>query len=83
MEAKFRHAFWYTSSVLQLNLSKQKSLCKQVFKKNSTSTFILGTSVPLGDLVCLRIWHDNSGDGKLQSWFLHRAVITDLQTNEK
>ncbi|XP_063447031.1 polycystin-1-like protein 2 [Mytilus trossulus] len=50
---------------------------------NSTNNFILATPDPLGDLVYLRIWHDNSGEGKLQSWYLHRVVITDLHTNDK
>ncbi|VDI63637.1 Hypothetical predicted protein [Mytilus galloprovincialis] len=63
-----------------------RSLSDGITKKhitNSTNNFILATPEPLGDLVYLRIWHDNSGEGKLQSWYLHRVVITDLHTNEK
>jgi hypothetical protein len=39
-------------------------------------------SVPksLGLLNCLRIWHDDSGEGSSASWFLKFLVIQDLQT---
>lgn len=31
----------------------------------------------------MRIWHDNSGKGKMASWFLKHIIIHDLQTREK
>lgn len=42
---------------------------------SSTSTF--------GRLDYLRIWHDNSGSGNMQSWFLNKVVVDDLQTKER
>ena len=38
---------------------------------------------PLGLLNCIRIWHDNSGQGSSASWFLKYIIIRDLQTMEK
>ena len=37
----------------------------------------------LGLLNCIRIWHDNSGQGSSASWFLKYLIIRDLQTMEK
>ena len=31
----------------------------------------------------LRIWHDNSGKGKMASWYLKYIIVHDLQTREK
>jgi polycystin 1L2 len=31
----------------------------------------------------MRIWHDNTGEGALASWFLKYIVVRDLQTLEK
>jgi len=45
--------------------------------------FILSTEESLGPLTFLRIWHDNSGHGKLKGWFLDQIQVTDLQTGEK
>jgi len=30
----------------------------------------------------LHIWHDNSGEGELASWFLKCFIVKDLQTQE-
>jgi hypothetical protein len=37
----------------------------------------------LGLLNCIRIWHDNTGQGSSSSWFLKYLIIRDLQTMEK
>jgi hypothetical protein len=34
-------------------------------------------------LNCIRIWHDNTGQGSSSSWFLKYIIIRDLQTMEK
>ncbi|WAQ96231.1 PK1L3-like protein, partial [Mya arenaria] len=47
------------------------------FEKGSVRTFVMSTRKYLGDFICLRIWHDDSG-GKNSSWFLHKIVISDL-----
>ena len=44
--------------------------------------FVLSTRQLLGDIVCLRIWHDDSG-GNDSAWFLNRICVTDLQTGKK
>ena len=31
----------------------------------------------------MRIWHDNSGKGDNQSWFLSYVAIRDIQTKER
>jgi len=37
----------------------------------------------LGQLIYLKIWHDNSGKGDSASWFLKYIIVSDLQTSEK
>lgn len=37
----------------------------------------------LGSLVFLKIWHDNSGQGRAASWFLKFIIVHDLQTRER
>jgi len=37
----------------------------------------------LGNLLYMRIWHDNSGKGDNASWFLKYIIVHDLQTREK
>ncbi len=38
---------------------------------------------PLGNLNYLKIWHDNSGQGDMASWYLKHIIVHDLQTREK
>ena len=40
-------------------------------------------SRPLGHLVSLQIWHDNSGIREMQPWYLSYVILHDLQTGEK
>ncbi len=37
----------------------------------------------LGLLNCIRIWHDNTGQGSSASWFLKYIIVRDLQTMRK
>jgi polycystin 1L2 len=43
---------------------------------------ILCIKRPLGDLVYMKIWHDNSGNGDEASWYLKHILVRDLQTRE-
>lgn len=38
---------------------------------------------PLGKPQYLRVWHDNSGEGRYSSWHLAFVSVRDLQTDEK
>jgi hypothetical protein len=38
---------------------------------------------PLGPLLYLRVWHDNSGHKEKASWYLNMINVMDLQTGEK
>uniref|UniRef100_K1RVM6 Polycystic kidney disease protein 1-like 2 n=1 Tax=Magallana gigas TaxID=29159 RepID=K1RVM6_MAGGI len=49
----------------------------------SIVTFVFGTRHNLGDLEYIRIWHDSSGEGSLQDWYLNKIEITDIQTDER
>ena len=42
--------------------------------------FVLGTTVDIGDLTALRIWHDCRG--RSSDWFLHRITIENLSTGD-
>ena len=37
----------------------------------------------LGALNYVRVWHDNSGEAALASWFLKYMIVRDLQTMQK
>ncbi|XP_062619009.1 polycystin-1-related protein-like [Saccostrea cucullata] len=50
--------------------------------RGSINNFVLSTSEWLGPLTFIRIWHDNTGEGKYQGWYLSKIIVTDLQTSE-
>ncbi|XP_033125654.1 polycystic kidney disease and receptor for egg jelly-related protein-like [Anneissia japonica] len=52
---------------------------RKIFERGGIDTFILTTKRTLGQLIHIRIWHNNKG--KHPSWFLSRISIKDLQTN--
>ena len=45
----------------------------QELTTGSIMNFIMSTEGCLGPLTFLRIWHDNSGHGKLKGWFLDQT----------
>nr|XP_034336032.1 polycystic kidney disease protein 1-like 2 [Crassostrea gigas] len=53
------------------------------FSASSVKKLFFGTTEPLGDLLYLRIWHDNSGPPGYQSWFLDKVIIDDLQSRDR
>ncbi|KAK3592414.1 hypothetical protein CHS0354_004039, partial [Potamilus streckersoni] len=53
------------------------------FQTGSIMNFIMSTERCLGPLTFLRIWHDNTGNGNLRSWYLDQIQVTDLQTGER
>lgn len=55
---------------------------QQTCSRGSINNFVLSTSEWLGPLTFIRIWHDNSGEGKFQGWYLSKVIVTDLQTSE-
>ena len=66
-----------------LALLSLKYVLVQELQTGSIMNFIMSTEGCLGPLTFLRIWHDNTGHGKLKSWFLDQIQVTDLQTGEK
>ncbi|XP_052068318.1 uncharacterized protein LOC127707695 isoform X2 [Mytilus californianus] len=56
---------------------------RQGFETNSVAFFMMSTHARFGDLSYFRVWHDNSGDGNTNSWYLHKIVVTDIQTDER
>jgi hypothetical protein len=53
------------------------------FQRSSVDTFLMSVNRPLGDLIYMKILHDNSGHGDKASWFLKHVIVRDLQTKEK
>ncbi|KAK3090781.1 hypothetical protein FSP39_014585 [Pinctada imbricata] len=53
------------------------------FPTGSVRSFFMGTKYPLGDLTYLRIWHDNSGEGGEQSWYLNKVTVDDPQRHAR
>ncbi|KAH9502263.1 hypothetical protein Btru_073282, partial [Bulinus truncatus] len=52
------------------------------FPTGSVCHFVMACPKCLGDLQCLKIWHDNSGKGNEAPWFLDRIEIVDIQTRK-
>lgn len=57
--------------------------CLKGFETGSVRKFVMTTQYWLGHLTYLHIWHDNSGEGTLKSWYLHKIQVDDLQMNER
>ncbi|UJR19382.1 hypothetical protein I4U23_022512 [Adineta vaga] len=55
---------------------------RKIFQRGGIDSFIMSVPKSLGLLNCLRIWHDNSGEDSLASWFLKYIIVRDLQTME-
>ncbi|CAF4530204.1 unnamed protein product, partial [Rotaria sp. Silwood2] len=53
------------------------------FPAGSVRNFVMSVEAPLGPLLYLRVWHDNSGLRNKASWFLNMINVMDLQTGEK
>ncbi|XP_014680086.1 PREDICTED: polycystic kidney disease protein 1-like 3, partial [Priapulus caudatus] len=53
------------------------------FPAGSVMNFIVSMQSELGPLTYLRMWHDNTGRGRLASWFLRDVQCTDMQTGER
>ncbi|KAK3103729.1 hypothetical protein FSP39_021426, partial [Pinctada imbricata] len=53
------------------------------FPSGSVRSFFMGTKFDLGDLMMIRIWHDNSGTGNEQSWYLNKIIVDDLQKHKR
>ena len=55
----------------------------QEFQSGSVRNFVMSVESPLGPLLYLRVWHDNSGHKSKASWYLNMINVMDLQTGEK
>ncbi|CAF3946958.1 unnamed protein product [Adineta steineri] len=53
------------------------------FKSGSVRNFVMSVEAPLGPLLYVRVWHDNSGGKGKASWFLNMINVLDLQSGEK
>ncbi|CAF4269046.1 unnamed protein product, partial [Adineta steineri] len=56
---------------------------RKILQRGGVDAFIMSVPKTLGFLNCIRIWHDNTGEGSSSSWFLKYIIIRDLQTMEK
>uniref|UniRef100_A0A8C5H9L6 Polycystic kidney disease protein 1-like 2 n=1 Tax=Gouania willdenowi TaxID=441366 RepID=A0A8C5H9L6_GOUWI len=54
---------------------------KPVFETGGVDMFLLTTHFSLGDLLSIRLWHDNSGDHP--SWYVNKVMVQDLETGQK
>lgn len=55
-----------------------KNLNKNFFARGSVNNFTVKLPESLGELLKIRIWHDNSGDNP--AWFFHNVLVVDVQT---
>lgn len=56
---------------------------RKAFGRGDTNSFVMAVPKRLGRLNYMRIWHDNSGEGKMRSWLLSFITVKDVQTGEK
>ncbi|KAG7157719.1 Polycystic kidney disease 1 like 1-like, partial [Homarus americanus] len=49
----------------------------QLFTRGALCTFILTTPEPLGDILKVQVWHDNSG-GSESGWYVCETSVADL-----
>ncbi|XP_063443914.1 polycystin-1-like protein 2 [Mytilus trossulus] len=56
---------------------------RKILPTGSILNYILSVERCLGPLSFLRIWHDNSGKGKMRSWKLDQIQVSDIQTGER
>ncbi|XP_035695813.1 polycystic kidney disease protein 1-like 2 [Branchiostoma floridae] len=56
---------------------------RRVLRRGGKDSFLLSTARPLGNLMYMRVWHDNSGGGGHASWFLRHIVVRDVLTGAK
>ncbi|XP_066292394.1 polycystin family receptor for egg jelly-like isoform X1 [Branchiostoma lanceolatum] len=56
---------------------------RELMRRGNIDHVLLGVPRSLGYLTFLRVWHDNSGKGKYQSWYCNKVVIQDIQTGER
>ena len=63
--------------ILQKNMINSITL----LARGNEDTFVIHLPMSLGELQCIRIWHDDSG--KNPSWFLSHAVVMDRLTGKK
>ncbi|XP_055876323.1 polycystic kidney disease protein 1-like 2 [Biomphalaria glabrata] len=68
------------SGVRRLTVAEGK---RKHLATGSIYNYVMSVDSCLGPLNFLRIWHDNSGKGKNQSWYLDQVQINDLQTGER
>ena len=52
------------------------------FQTGDVTAFLLQSQRDLGVPVNIRVWHDNSGEGRKAGWFLSKIVIVDLQNKQ-
>ncbi|WAQ96750.1 PK1L2-like protein [Mya arenaria] len=55
---------------------------RKEYGTGSVLNFLMSTTVYLGDLEYIRLWHDNSGGSNYASWYLSRVEIQDVQRDE-
>ncbi|KAH9502267.1 hypothetical protein Btru_073290 [Bulinus truncatus] len=64
----------------ETDIRKLSDGIKDNFPTGSVCHFVMACPNCLGDLQCMKIWHDNSGKGSEATWYLDRIDIVDLQT---
>ncbi|XP_072051916.1 polycystin-1-like protein 2 [Amphiura filiformis] len=52
-----------------------------VLQRGSVDAFLITTRESLGDLLEIRVWHDN--EGKSPGWYLSRVMVHDLETDDR
>ncbi|XP_033630305.1 uncharacterized protein LOC117292387 [Asterias rubens] len=56
---------------------------RPILRRGCVDRFVMAVPRPLGTLNYMRLWHDNSGKGSMQSWYVQYIAVRDLQTRER
>ncbi|XP_038068153.1 uncharacterized protein LOC119737688 [Patiria miniata] len=56
---------------------------RPILQTGCVDRFVMAVPKPLGPLNYMRVWHDNSGKGSGQNWFVAYIAVRDLQTRQR
>ena len=56
------------------------SEARPIFRRNYVDSFLVTTAEALGNLLYLRLWHDNAGSNP--AWYIRTIIVRDVETDQ-
>ncbi|KAK3599288.1 hypothetical protein CHS0354_028644 [Potamilus streckersoni] len=77
-----RVGFILSGDIMNTDVRELYDGVRNEFSTGSVMNFLLSTPNHLGQIEHLRIWHDNSGGSRYNSWYLSKISVHDIQRKE-